>query len=542
MASLAPFTGTLGVGRAAHLLRRATFRQTRATIDSFAQKTAAEAAEALFTVPPPTVTEPRDPLTGQAWINSGVPPQSSTAALFLYVRAWRVNQALLDPSIGSKMLFFLHSNFVVTSNTLTAANFYDYLALLQYYCVGNFRKLAEKMTVDNVMLAFLDNTLNSVGSPNENYAREFLELFTIGKGPEIAQDNYTNYTEQDVQQGARVLTGFRTGDRATYIDPETNIPRGRPLITKHDKNPKTFSSAFQNLTINGGADDAGMWTELTQYVDMVFAQAETARFICRKMYRYFVGRNITDEIEADIIEPMAQTFRNSGYELKPVLTQLLTSKHFFDEEDGVAGDQTLGAMMKSPLELLLGALSYFDVKLPDPETDIDNHYRVVWGSSFLSVILSSASMDVFRPADVAGYPAYYQTPDYHRAWFHASSIISRYKLPEMLLTGKRIVAAGNIGGGVKLDFAAWVKNSGGISNPFSAETLVTELLTYLFPQTLSPERLNYFLNDVFLNGQTADDWSYEWQNYVDSGVATEVSIPLGDLLKAVMYAPEYQLQ
>lgn len=543
MASLNPISGTLGLERAGHLLRRTTYCATRQNIELFAQKSVAEAVEALLTPQPLSIPEPIDPLTGQPWINSGVAPLSGTGQLLQYVRVWWLHQARLDCSIGHKMEFFLHATFVTNPPGSQHANFFDYLALLRYYAVGSFRKLAEKMTLDNVMLTYLDNALNTAANPNENYAREFLELFTIGKGAQAGPGDYTTYTEYDVQQAARVLTGFRNGNRTLFIDPETGIPCGRATPSLHDKNDKTFSAAFQNATITGGTNEAEMFAELSQFIDMVFAQPATALFICRKLYRYFVSRNITAEIETDIIVPLAETMRTNNYELKPVLSQLFNSAHFYDEDDTKTGDEIIGGLMKSPLELILGTFNHFNLKVPDPFTEADAHYRLFYGSSVLNVMLLMAGMDLFRPADVAGYPAYYQEPDYARAWFNSNSIVARYKLPEMLLTGQKILAGGTLGGNVKLDIVDFVKNAGVITNPFIGSELVSDFLRFMFPKFPTAERFDYFYQAIFLdNSMTEDDWSYEWLQYTQTGITTEVRVPLENLFKAILYSPEYQLQ
>ena len=94
--------------------------------------------------------------------------------------------------------------------------FYDYLRLLNFYALGNIKTFAKKITLDNAMLRYLDNTENNATNPNENYAREFLELFTILKGPQVSDENYTNYTEIDIQQAAKVFTGFKKKERQIY--------------------------------------------------------------------------------------------------------------------------------------------------------------------------------------------------------------------------------------------------------------------------------------------------------------------------------------
>ena len=541
MASLAPKNGPLGKRLAAHLLRRTTFAHNKDRIDEIAQMTAEQAVDALFVYQAPSIPEPIDPETGQGWINTGVDAISSNFRLRHYTRTWWMHEALLDNSIGSKMTFFLHTNFVVSVAIYLPSRIFDHLALLRHYSLGNFRQLAEKIILDDTMLRYLDNTLNNKWNPNENFAREYLELFTIGKGEQIGPDNYTNYTEEDIRQAARLLTGFKTANRGQYIDPDTGLSRGRAVLSSHDRDDKTFSEAFQGRTITGAQTTEEMFTELSEFVDMIFEQDETARAIARKLYRFFVSRNISQEIEDDIIEPLAATFRNNGYELEPIVKQLLKSVHFYDEDDSDNSDEIIGVLVKSPLELFLGAMGFFNVQVPDPVQEPEDHYVNFYLRSVINVYLTRTDFNVLSPSVVAGYPAYYQSPEYNRNWFNGSTIIGRYSLPEMLLTGRRVLAGGSLGGGVQLDIVDYISQRGNVSNAYLAHFLVRDLLGYMLPEMPDNNRVNYFLNTIFLDDLPAQDWSYEWDNYVNTGDDTEVRIPLQNLVQAIMYSPEYQL-
>ncbi|MFT5383222.1 MAG: hypothetical protein ACI8VT_001130, partial [Saprospiraceae bacterium] len=432
MASLNPKSGVLNHRLAAHLLRRTTYVPTRQNIDNFAIKTVDEAVDDLFMLTDPTMDEPIDYTTGEPWINSGSPPGLAEFHLKHIVRSWWINEARQDVSIGHKMMFFLHTCFTTTSEILNAAYNFDHLLLLRHFAIGNYRDFAQKMTMDNQMLEYLNNTLNNTGNPNENYAREFLELFTIGKGEQIGPGNYTNYTEEDIATAARVLTGFKRSTRGDYIDPDTNIPSGRTQFNQHDTFIKNFSEAFQNMAINGAQTAEEMPDELSAFIDMVFAQDATAKFICSKIYRFFVSKNITEEIETDIIEPLAVTFRDNNYNLELVMKQLLKSEHFYDGDDTNEEDEIIGSLIKSPLENVLMSLNVLDIAIPDPLTDAENHYNNFYRRGVMDAMFNLAGFDIFRPSVVAGYPAYYQQPDFNRTWFSSNSIIPRYKLPQML--------------------------------------------------------------------------------------------------------------
>ena len=151
-------------------------------------------------------------------------------------------------------------------------------------------------------------------------------------------------------------------------------------------------------------------------------------------------------------------------------------------------------------------------------------------------------MPLFFPPDVAGYPGYFQEPDFHRQWYNASTMVARYKIPAMLLSGKMTIGdTPDDPLGAKFDAAAWVKNSGAISDATDAYVLVKDLLTYLLPEETDTDRFNYFHNIVFLDQLPPADWTYEWQNYLNTGDDTEVKIPLGRLFNSILYSAEYQL-
>lgn len=550
MASLAPLSGSLGHRRAAHLLRRTSYRYTKAKVDQLAGMTAAQAVTALLVAPTLQMTQPvfddpaTTPVENTTWLlppGQALPSGADDNTLRRYVMGWWVNEALYDPGITHKMTFFLHQHMIVTSNTAGNSQFFDYLNLMRWGALGNFKKLATKIVADNCMLFYLNNQQNVKNNPNENFAREFFELFTIGKGPQIAPDDYTNYTEYDIEQAARVFTGFRVRVQRDSLDPETGIPRGITSITQHDTGSKTFSSKFQGTTIAGATTAANMWVELDNFVNMVFAQPEVARNFVRRLYRWFVSRNITPEIETDIIEPLATTFRTGNYEIKPIVQQLLQSQHFFDADDSDNADEIVGGMIKSPLEMTLQMISFFNLTIPSPTANPRGHYLNLYSNGIIQRLLLPAGLPLFSSSDVAGYPGYYQAPEYSRQWFNSSTIIPRYKFPKQLLTGRMEHGATPTASiFLQLNFVTWVRNSGFFSDPSDPYALVQELLNYLLPETIDSDRFDYFYNDVFLDNLPAADWTYEWQNYLSTNNLTEVKIPLEKLLNAIMYSPEFQ--
>jgi uncharacterized protein (DUF1800 family) len=173
---------------------------------------------------------------------------------------------------------------------------YRYNILLRQYALGNFKEMTRAVTMDPAMLKYLNGNANTKKAPDENYGRELQELFTVGKGPG------SHYTEADVKAAAHVLTGFRIENKS-LPDIHGVFDAGR-----HDENDKQFSDFYQNTTIKGRKGKEGEM-ELDDLLALIFSQPEVARFICRKLYRFFVYHNIDEETEKTIIEPLAELFR-----------------------------------------------------------------------------------------------------------------------------------------------------------------------------------------------------------------------------------------
>ena len=537
MASLNTFNGKLGKRLAAHLLRRGTFNYNIGIINEFAGYTANFAVDKLLGPLNYSLEQPIDPATGQPWINNGTATTTNAGALKNYLRCWALNEMKFDKTINMKMVFFLHKCWVTNANEATSERVYDYLDLISKYTLGNYKTLAKKMTMDNLMLVYLNNTSNTKTAPNENYAREFFELFTIGKGPQIGPGNYTNYTEDDVVTAAKLLTGLRSSTRLTVIDPDTGISTGRLALANHNTEDKTFSAAFQNTKIKGAKVVDDMLRELSDFVEMVFAQKETAKLYVRRLYRYFVSQNISAEIESDIVTPLATQLMNDNYEVHNTIKMLLTSEHFYDADDSDNKDEILGALIKSPLELYLGSTNYFEMAWPDQATQPAKLYTHL-NRLGISVILDNGGMSFLAPYDVAGYSAYYQEPAYDKSWFNANTIISRYKLAEMMQTGKSYL--GGSATNVVINLPQFVKNSGHFTDPEDVSLLVEELAENMFAEKPDNDRISYFIESL-LDGVPAEDWKYEWEAYAQGGSSEEVNIGLKNLMTALMYSEEFQM-
>jgi uncharacterized protein (DUF1800 family) len=542
MASIAPKTNVLGYDNAAHLLKRATYSINKDLIEAYALKTPQQALDDLFQFSEPNPSRPLNDLN-QNFIPTFYEPniQASSSGQQHNVVSWYEYKALTTPTIQFKLLNWLHTLFIASIEGRGSANIFDYLELLKYHTNGSLQDLAIRISRDILMAIYLDNRFNTLISPNQNYAREFLELFTILKGPQIAPDHYTNYTEHDVQQAARVLTGFTINsnsldatNRITNVDPVTKIPRGIINIAAHDSGNKTFSAAFNNTVIQGSNTQAGIQQELVQFVAMVFNQPETAKNYCRRMYRYFVSSKITPEIETDIITPLAATMMDNNYNIEPVVKQLLCSQHFYDEDDSIIADEVIGALIKSPLELCYHLYNIFEISLPNYATNAASI------NSFIRQRVHNASISCsfnwLNPVNVNGYPAYSDTVHYDKNWITTSSLRQRYLLfIDQLIHGFTI--SGHL---YRLNIHTFVKNSGHFSNPANADILLQEFYDLLFTATPQGARHTYF-REALLGGLSVINWQMDWNAYINTNNHTAVKIALDRLVNAMVKSPEYQV-
>ena len=544
MASLSPIAGALGTQKAAHLLRRATMGPRLQDITSFAGMTAQAAVSTLIqTQPIPAL--PVDPSSGTDWVYPNtVSPTSNNLAD--YTRSWWMeNMRSGGANLTERMIWFYHTHFPMIMTRIESNPQYaiDYLRLLRYYALGNYKDLTKALVIDNAMLLHLDGNLNVKGVPQENFAREFLELYTVGKGEKMSLGNYTNFTEQDVQALTKALTGWGVDPSFQTIDPVTNIPTGKvkgsaATSSQHDVTSKQFSGAFNNAVIQTGsitgsnAAVPAVYTELDDVVNMVFDSPHTAKHICRRIYREFVYYDITAEIETDIIEPLAATLVSNNYNITSVLEVLFQSEHFYDLDTPITEDNNIGAIIKSPMDLVIGTMRLFNLTVPNNTTQLAAHYEMY---SQLIEQLDLQGLQFFEPYDVAGYEPYYQFPDYHRYWISSNYLANRYKFSELLISG----FTGMSGNLLQLDVVAFVDTN--CSNPGDATILVQELVEWLFPITLDAARFNYFRDNVLLDQLSAANWTAEWNNYVNTSSDVNVRLQLESLFTAMMQTPEYQL-
>ncbi|KAA9333116.1 DUF1800 domain-containing protein [Hymenobacter busanensis] len=520
-AGLAPYTGPWTKVQAAHLLRRCLFGPTKANIATATASSLTQVLNGLLTAPaapaPPvnvSATDTSVPI-GQTWTTQAF-DQNFEGVRRASLRSWWLGQVLQGSTLVEKMWVFWHNHFVIEFSDINDARYgYQYAALLRQHALGNIKQLAKDVTVTPAMLRYLNGNQSTATAPNENYGRELLELFTVGKGPLIGPGNYTTYTEADVQAAAKVLTGWR--DNAT-------TQQGYFTASRHDTSTKQFSSAFQNRTIANAGDQ-----EYKALVDLVFDQAETARFLVRKLYRWLVYYIIDATTEQNVIVPLAQQLQQNGYNVAPVLRTLLESEHFFDSVN-------TGCYIKSPLDFTLGICRQLEIPMP-PASNPAVQYSV-W--DYLNSTTSLQQQYLGDPPNVAGWAAYYQTPQFNELWINAVTLPRRSQFSDLMVSTN-----GTTRSGFKLvaDPVAFVESL----PPATAEDpnlLIQSLVDLLMPFPLTANQLA-FLNDTLLPGLPDFEWTTEWWDYLAAPTNTTkrnaVATKLRALLKVMLSQAEYQL-
>jgi hypothetical protein len=283
---LDPYQGPWTQAQAAHLLRRATFGVKYAQVQQLLALGNAQAAvDAILNVPTtppdppvnnynspnsnPPYADPNVP-SGQTWINAPYDVEAEGYRIESW-RGWWLNRMIEgEANIQEKMTLFWHNHFATQTDAVFRGKAaYLHNAMLRRNILGNFRTFVKEVTLDPLMLVFLNGFRNNLIAPDENYARELQELFTVGK------DTLQGYSEDDVVAAARVLTGWTVDFNGTV----TFIPQ------LHDQGFKVFSSFYGNTIIQGSNNGNA---ELDALINMILQKEEVSLYISRKLYRFFV--------------------------------------------------------------------------------------------------------------------------------------------------------------------------------------------------------------------------------------------------------------
>ena len=287
------------------------------------------------------------------------------------LRSWWLGQMLVTPNpLAERMTLFWHNHFVSSQQKVQFAQLmYQQNQLLRQHALGNFGVLLHAASKDPAMLIYLDNANNRKGAPNENFAREVMELFALGEG---------HYSEQDIKEAARAFTGWS-------IERETGEFVWRPQF--HDKGVKTV------LGKSGSFDGDAV-------LDILLAQPACAEFIVHKLWGEFIAP-APDPLE---VQRIARLFRASDYDIKVALRELFSSPAFWATENRAQ-------LIKSPVELVIGTLKQFNFSYADPLP--------------FSFAVAQLGQNLFSPPNVKGWPG-------GDAWINSSSLLARKSVLERL--------------------------------------------------------------------------------------------------------------
>lgn len=286
----------------------------------------------------------------------------------------RLNLAFLNRlstnkgTLREKMTLFLHGHFACrfTQNPIALQKLNN---IHRNYAFGNFKKLTEEVSKSQAMLSFLNNQQNRKGKPNENFARELMELFTLGRG---------NYNEQDVKESAKAFTGWMFDKKGDFIF----------RAKLHDAGQKTFFDKTGNYD---GHD----------ILEMIFKKKEAAYFITGKLYQFFVNENINK----DHVKELGDYFYSENYELEPLLRKMFSSDWFYEKDN-------VGNKIKSPIELIVGLNKEFYITYDSPE--------------ILLKFQQALGQTLFYPPNVAGW-------NEGKSYIDSSSLMLRLNIPSTVI-------------------------------------------------------------------------------------------------------------
>lgn len=280
---------------------------------------------------------------------------------------WLNEMAQTQKPFREKMAFFWHCHFACRNNNV----FYNQLLLhvFRTHALGDFRTLLKQVSRSASMLFFLNNQQNKKGHANENFAREVMELFTLGRG---------NYTENDVKEAARAFTGWTANRDGTFVF--------RPKI--HDELGKKILGKRGNFD----GDDV---------LDIILANKKTSLFITKKIYRFFVN----DIIDDAIVNELAQSFYADNYDIGKLMRTIFTSNWFYNEKN-------IGSRIKSPVELITGIRRLLPIKLKNEQP--------------LFSLQKILGQQLLRPPNVAGWAG-------GKSWIDSSTLMMRLRIPQMFV-------------------------------------------------------------------------------------------------------------
>ena len=280
--------------------------------------------------------------------------------------SWIKTMVGSNAQLREKMAFFWHGHFA--SRNINIFYQQQMLDIIRQNALGSFRELLHQVSKSAAMLNFLNAQQNKKDHPNENFAREVMELFTMGRG---------NYTENDVKEAARSFTGWGANLKGEFVFRRFQHDDGNKIVLGKSGN------------FNG-----------EDVLDILLDQKQTAKFISQKIYRFFVNDNLDNEK----VNWLAERFYKSDYNISKLMEDIFTSDWFYDEKN-------IGAKIKSPIELVVGLQRILPMQLQNEEA--------------LLLIQRVLGQLLFYPPNVAGWPG-------GKSWIDSSTLMVRMRIPQML--------------------------------------------------------------------------------------------------------------
>ena len=268
--------------------------------------------------------------------------------------------------LREKMAFFWHGHFACRNLNIFFQQ--GLLDVIRKNALGNFRTLLKEVSKTAAMLNFLNNQQNKKDHPNENFAREVMELFTLGRG---------NYTEHDVKEAARAFTGWSANPKGEFIFRRF----------QHDADSKTVLGKTGNF-------------EGEEVLDILLKQKQTAKFVTQKIYKFFVN----EQPDVEKTDWLSERFYKNDYDISKLLEDIFTSDWFYDNKN-------VGAKIKSPVELMVGIQRMLPMKFERDEA--------------LLLLQRALGQLLFFPPNVAGWPG-------GKNWIDSSTLMMRMRIPQML--------------------------------------------------------------------------------------------------------------
>lgn len=355
-------------------------------------------------------------------------------------REWWFRKMLkTEAPLREKMTLFWHDHFATSMRKVKRPELMMVQnRLFRENAIGGFKVLAQAIVRDPAMMLYLDTNKSDKTEPNENFAREVMELFTLGEG---------NYTELDVKEAARAFTGYRLN---RYDGSVMQVER------RWDPGEKTIFG--ESGRFNG-----------TDVISLILKQEKCAGFIGAKLWRYFVSDQVDSLLEAKLGEILLQ----SGYEVKPLLETIFLSREFYS-------DAAMGTQIKCPVQYLVQMLKELEVTEPPLGFPLIGQVQ-------LGQIL-------FAPPNVAGW-------DWGKAWINTSTLLARYNLAGSLVNGTRSMgrtgrAFGQKGRSAGNNYGLSVINHGEIAGESVGEepaVLVDELIARFFTVDIQKKTRESFM-------------------------------------------------